>query len=238
MTSHEPLPPPPWRRTKRAKRQLSVDRIVTKALEILAADGLDAVTMRRVAEALGTGPASLYAHVRGKEELHELMLDAVMRKVPFPEPDPVGWQEQLKQMGRDVTRVMLDHPGVARIAMECLIPTSPHLLLQMDAMLGLLRAAGIPDRVAVLAGDTLALYCTAIAYEAGLWSGLAAGESEAARRVAEIEAYLDSLPPERLPHLMAVRPLLAEGGGDEHFEFGLDLLVSGLAAYAEPRVSE
>lgn len=117
--------------------------------------------------------------------------------------------------------------------METLIPTAPHLLLQMDAMLGLLRAAGIPDRIAVMAGDTLGLFCTAIAYEASLWSGFPGGEQEATRRVAQIEEYLDSLPPERLPHLMAVRPLLAEGGGDEHFRFGLDLLVSGLATYAK-----
>lgn len=203
------------------------------ALEILAVEGLDAVTMRRVAQELRTGPASLYAHVRDKNELHELILEAVMRKVPLPEPDPARWQEQLKQLGRDETQVMLDHPGVARIAMESLIPTAPQLLLQMDRMLGILRAAGIPDRIALMAGDTLALYCTAIAYEASLWSGRSGGQQGAARQVTRIEEYLDTIPTERLPHLMALRHLLA-GDGNEHFEFGLDLLVSGLAAYADP----
>src|SRR5262245_40912566 len=96
------VPPPPWRRAPNPRRPpekpvLSRDLVVKTALGILAAEGFEAVSMRRVAQQLETGPASLYAHVANKEELDELMLDAVLGDVPALEPDPARWTEQVKE---------------------------------------------------------------------------------------------------------------------------------------------
>src|SRR5207248_2298569 len=110
------VPPPPWRRTarKRAPKQvLSQDLIVRTALKILGKEGIDAVTMRRVAQELETGPASLYAHVTNKEELDELMLDAVLAGMPRPEPDPKRWTEQVKDLVRHQVQAMMAYPGIA-----------------------------------------------------------------------------------------------------------------------------
>ncbi|NYI07080.1 TetR/AcrR family transcriptional regulator [Allostreptomyces psammosilenae] len=229
------LPPPPWRRGPgRPRQQLTREAIVTAALRIMGEEGLDAVTMRRVAQALNTGPASLYAHVRDKQDLHELMLDEVFKDVRAPEPDPRRWREQLKEVTLATTQVLLDHPGTAQILMRTLIPTTPGLLVIMDATLGILRAAGFPDHVALRASDALALYSTAYAYEASLWPSGEAGQEEATRRIGEIEDYLDSLPADRLPHLTALRPAMRGGDAVEHFEFALDVFIAGITAYAPP----
>ncbi len=85
------LPTPPGRRPRKAatpRRPLTQEAIVETAIRVLDAEGLEAVTMRRVAQELGTGPASLYAHVSGKEELRELMLDRVAAEIKLPSPIP------------------------------------------------------------------------------------------------------------------------------------------------------
>lgn len=228
MTTDRELPAPPWRRERgKPRRQLNVDVIVDAAMRVMGAEGLEAVSMRRVAHELDTGPASLYAHVRDKRELHELMLDAAMRDIPVPEPDPERWQQQLKQLGLDQARIMVRNPGIARIAMETLIPTTPGILVTMDAMLGIVRSSGLPARLVPAACDGLALYVTAFAYEASLWSS--AQDSEARKRLEEINAYLDSLPADRVPHLVAMREHFRNEEID-HFEFMLDVFIAGVAA--------
>src|SRR5215475_15592084 len=91
---HSELPVPGWKRTRQPsapRPQLSRDLIVDTAMKLLDADGLDGVSMRRVAEVLGTGPASLYAHVANKDELLDLLLDRVVAEIEVPDPDPQRW---------------------------------------------------------------------------------------------------------------------------------------------------
>lgn len=229
------LPVPPWRRTssRPARQQLTAGAIVDAALKVMDAEGLDAVSMRRVAQELGTGAASLYQHVRNKRDLHELMLDAAFVGIEVPEPDPARWQQQLKDVVQTIGRTLRRRRGIARIAMETLIPTTPGLLVGMDAMMGLLRAGGIPDRYVAPACDVLALYVTAHAYEASLWPSDEAGQAEAGRRFEEIQDYLASLPAGRLSHLVALQPQFASDDGDDTFEFALDVFIAGLSAYAK-----
>ena len=97
-----PDPEPPWwtpRKAPTPRRALSREAIVATALDVLRAEGMDAVSMRRVAAELGTGPASLYAHVTGKDELLDLLYDQVVGAIPLPEPDPARWQEQAPSCG-------------------------------------------------------------------------------------------------------------------------------------------
>ena len=227
----EPLPPQPWRRSgKPPRRQLSTDLIVDAALELLQADGLDAVTMRKVAQRLDTGPASLYAHVQNKADLHELMLDRVLTAVHIPDPDPDQWQEQLLQVGRRMTAVLAAHTGIARIAMETLIPTTPTMLEQMDRLLAIMLAGGLSDADALAGSDILALFTAASAYEQSLRSGDSA-EREAADRIDRITEYLSIVPAGRLPHLIALAPAMAESA--DSYELGFQLIIDGLAARAK-----
>lgn len=231
-TTGADLPRPPWRRApaRAARQQLSERAIVDAALRIMDAEGLDAVSMRRVAQALETGPASLYAHVRDKRDLHELMLEEAFRELRVPVPDPAHWQEQLKELAAGIVQVMLDRPGIARISMETLIPTAPGMLVGMDAMMGVLRAAGLPDREVSAACDALALQVTAYAYEQSLWPSTEAGRADAQRRLGEITEYLGSLPPDRLPHLTAMQRYFDTDDQTDRLAFALDVFVAGLAS--------
>src|SRR6478736_1153991 len=83
------------------KERLTVERIVDAAMDLMAEQGYDAVSMRSLARALDTGPASLYAHVANREEIDQLVIDRIAAKLELPEPDPERWAEQLKQLLRD-----------------------------------------------------------------------------------------------------------------------------------------
>lgn len=226
------MPAPPWwRAEKKQRQQLDLDAIVAAAMRIMLDEGVEAVSMRRVAGALGTGPASLYAHVRNKRELHEFMLDMATREMELPEPDPDRWREQLKQLCLDEASVLIQYPGLARVSMETLIPSTPGVLVVMDAMLGLLRCSGVPDRLVLPAADALSLYITAYAYEASLWRSNA--QAEARERIGEITAYVDSLPAEQVPHLHALRAQFSSDDGEGHLETAIELFIAGLASWGE-----
>ena len=229
------VPVPPWQqraaRSRPAKQALGVDVIVRTALELTDREGLDAVSMRRVAQELGTGAASLYAYVRNKGELQELMLDAVIGEIPLPEPDPGHWQEQLKQLARDQLRVFTAHPGMAQVVVRTPAPTGPNALHVTEFMLALLRSAGLPDRTVAFAVDLLALYPNAIALERT--AGFALSAAEMGERMSQVERYFAELPADRFPAIAAMLPVMMADDGDERFEFGLELIMRGLRSWVE-----
>src|SRR3954452_9110945 len=79
----------------RGKSPITVDSIITAAFDIVASEGYEALTMRRLAAALETGPASLYAHVVNKRDLDELLIGRLCAEIELPEPDSAIWQQQL-----------------------------------------------------------------------------------------------------------------------------------------------
>src|ERR1700749_5234049 len=121
-----PSPPRPPRRRERPTRRtaLTVEGIVAAAIEVLDETGVSGLSMRGVAQQLGTGAASLYAHVSGKDELLELVFDELVGRVPLPEPDPKIWREQVRQMLRDLRAVLISHRDAALAGLGR-IPTSP-----------------------------------------------------------------------------------------------------------------
>ncbi|TQM80199.1 TetR family transcriptional regulator [Saccharothrix saharensis] len=222
---------PPWRTPPAkpaVKPRLSRELIVRTGLDVLLAEGLDAVSMRRVAHALGTGPASLYAHVATKDELVELMLDRVLEDVPLPAPDPDRWQHQVKDLLRAQVAAMQAHPGIAEVAWQIMIPIGPNALRHGEALLSLLRAGGLSLTRAAYAADALTLYTKAFAYEGSAW--LAVDRTEVADRGSRMGEYLSSLPPDAFANTLAAGPLFTAETAAERFEFGLDLLLGGLAA--------
>ncbi len=238
MSSGE-LPPVPRLPTRAAARRgprartLSRGAIAEAALAIIDAEGLDAVTMRTVAHSLGTGPASLYAHVAGKDELLELVIERVIGEADFSVvPDPGRWSEQLKDQVREMRTVFGRHRDLAR-ASFARIPLGENALRGSEAMISILRAGELPDQVVAYACDLLPLYAMAVAYEESLFGGEVASPEEIERFVTSLRDYFAALPPERFPHVVALAGQLTAGGGtDERFEFGLDVLVRGLAAMA------
>jgi AcrR family transcriptional regulator len=221
-------PDPPWWRRRgdssRAERKpLTRDAIVEAALALLERDGLQGLSMRRLAQELGAGAASLYWHIGDKEELLSLMLDRIVGEAELIEPKSDGWQEQVKEMLRATRRLMLKRRDAAQISLGR-IPAGPNSLPVLERTLAVLAAAGLPARVISYAADMFALYVGGFAYEESmppLGDPAALGE------------YFSSLPPEQFPTLVALAADLTEGGADERFEFAIELLVRGLEAMAE-----
>jgi AcrR family transcriptional regulator len=232
------IPEPPWQagaRQRPARAPLSREAIVDAALRLMDREGAAGLSMRRVADELGTGPASLYWHVANKDALIDLLIDRVAGEVPLPEPDPDRWQEQLRDWLVGVRRVFDRHPGVAALTLGR-IPTGPNVLRWAEWTLALLRGAGIPDRIAAFAGDLFGLYLGATGYEAALPPMTSAtGEPLTPDEMtATVRDYFASLPADQFPNVLATLDDLFGGGPDERFELGLDVILRGLASYARP----
>jgi AcrR family transcriptional regulator len=223
------IPDPPWWRKRgdpdRAERKpLTRDAIVDAALVLLERDGLQGVSMRKLAQELGAGAASLYWHVGDKEDLLALMLDRIVGEAEVIEPDPEHWQEQVKESLRATRRLMLKRRDAAQLSLGR-IPAGPNSLPVMERSLAVLHAAGLPPRVISYAADMFALFVGGFAFEESMDHE---GDPKA------FGEYLASLPPDRFPTLTTLAGDLTEGGADERFEFAIELLVRGLEAMAGP----
>jgi AcrR family transcriptional regulator len=197
-------------------------------MEILAKEGLDGLTMRRVATALGTGPASLYAHITDKDDLVSICVDRAAADVELPAPDSAPWEELVKTWVRAIRASLARHRNLARATMG-MIPTGPNALRLTDWLIGVLRTAGLPDQAVAYACDLLPLYAGAVAFEEGLMDSSFNPEQIEAY-VAEVGEYFANLPAEQFPHIHALLGPLMRNEGDERFEFGLSVIVAGLAA--------
>ena len=229
----EDLEPPWWRQPKSTGRRrppLSREAIVDAALAILDAEGVDALTIRRLGQELGTGAATLYWHIAGKDELCELVYDRIMGEIELPEPNPSRWEEQLKDMARQAYRAMLSHNDAVRLSIGR-PPAGPNTLRIVEWMLGLMRGAGIPDQPTAYFGNILGRFLDASVLEASMAMTPPDVDASAGRAADVMQNYWSSLPGDQFPNLIALADTSFAGDADDLFEFGLDLLVSGLAAY-------
>ena len=228
------IPEPPWRGAPRrpaaAPPALSREAIVQATLRLLDREGLDAISMRRVAEELGTAAASLYWHVGGKQELLRLAFDRVVAEIELPEPDPSRWQEQIKYMARECRRVLTSHRDIARAALEVGIPAEPNALTGAEWLLEVLRGAGISDRVRAHAAYLFFLFVNAFALDESLELPSPGGEPVPPEEaLSQFREYFASLPPDRFPNTVALAGHMMDPDMDARFELGLEMLVTGLA---------
>jgi AcrR family transcriptional regulator len=234
--------PPRSRRDRPAKSALSREAIVDAALAILREEGLEAVSMRRIAQALDTGPASLYVYVANRDELHELLFDAAIAGIETEPVDPARWRDQLKALGHRMIKMMVeDYPGIAFLAMTH-IPIGDNALRVTESMLALLKAGGASDQAAAYAADLLSMYVTAIAYEQSIYAARYRDPEHEKLEVKKLAQRFATLDAERFPTMAGLAEAMTRGDGDERFELGLDVIVNGLQATptegrlnAEPR---
>jgi AcrR family transcriptional regulator len=231
------IPEPSWRAERRrgaARPALSREAIIDAALAVMDREGVDGLSMRKVGEALGTGAASLYWHVRNKEELLQLVFERVSASLPLPVPDPSRWQHQVKDVARRMRRLFAEHRDFARISLGR-VPVGPAMARASEWAFSLLTPVGIPEQVISYLADLLPLYVGAYSYEESLGMVSPTGEDASPEQVvAMIRDYVLSLPEERFPYTRQAVDALLGGDRDERFEFGLELMVRGLETYARP----
>jgi AcrR family transcriptional regulator len=230
--------PPWWRERKRgpARQPLTVEAIVDAAVRVLDAEGSDALTIRRLSQELETGPATLYWHITGKEELSELVYDRIMGEIELPPPDPDRWEEQIKEVCRQGYRVMLSHNDAVKLSLGR-APVGPNMLDLIEWMLGLFEQVGIPTDVGSYFGDLIGRYIDASVLEVASQPTIAeaddaSGSDAAPADMGEmLHQYFRGLPPDRYPHIVAMASDLTGGGDDDRFEMGLEILLRGLRSY-------
>ena len=220
---------PPWRTPPRRGRpvprpQLSRELIVEAALEVAESGGGDALTMRRVADEIGVSASALYGYVANKEELVQLVLEQIIGEIPIPPPGG-DWQDMIKRFARDMLGIFKKHPGVVALTMGR-VPFGPSMLAGGEYILSQLRAAGLPDQVAAFVGDLGSLYVGAVALEQEITP-----ITEPADFVRQASNWLRSLPTDQYPNTVALADKLVAGNADDRFEWGLDVIVRGLATY-------
>jgi AcrR family transcriptional regulator len=206
--------------------QLTRQRVVAEALAVIAQDGAQALTMRRLAARLGVVPGALYHHVGNKEQLQDLLLDGVLAEVDVHLDPSQPWTEQLKLLAHRLRQVLEDHPGVAAI-LKTRDPLGPHSLALAEAFLAPLQAAGFADREAGLAFFLLVDYTVGFAVSSPRTSINEQRVRDAAIRT-QLHEFFRSLPPDRFPALVALGDHVWVDNREERFTAGLDVLADGL----------
>jgi AcrR family transcriptional regulator len=234
MAVHDARGPKRSTRDRPAKSPLSEEVIVDAALEILRAEGLDAVTMRRVASELDTGPASLYVYIRGRDELREAMLDRVSSTIPLVTPDPSRWREQVLGLLTGLLHALEAHPGIAQVAVAN-IPTTERAMDFAENLLAILLAGGVHSPDAAWACDILPLIVTATAVETAAHQARGRTQESQQEIIAELAQTLAAMPRERYPLLTAHGAEMTSGDGDQRFAFAIDTFLDGLVARSAAR---
>ena len=242
------VPIAPWslRQPKtKARTVINRERIAEIALAIIDTDGVEAVSMRRIAAELDTGPASLYAHVAGKDEVLTMAHDLVMDQLTIDDVTAGTWQDAVRSWSRQLYGLYGQHQDIARLSFAD-VSSGPVGLDLIERMLGTLIDGGVPRQIAGWLLDRVSLYIAADALEGWMLRSRFADpvDQEDTRTpqerghdwFAQLGGYLSSLPPARYPRLVGNVDSLMTGSGETRFAFGIELLIAGAAALSEQSV--
>jgi AcrR family transcriptional regulator len=204
--------------------RLNRDRVVRSALALADAGGIDALSMRKLAGALGVEAMSLYNHVANKEDLLDGMVDIVFGEIGIPR-DGAGWRAAMRQRAISALTVLERHPWATSL-MESRANPGPATLEHHDAVIRSLREDGFAIELAAHAYSVLDSYVYGFAQQQRMMP-LDTPEQAAAAAA----HLLRQLPADRYPYLaeLTVEHVLQPGYDyADEFEFGLDLILDGL----------
>ncbi|MGC9665815.1 TetR/AcrR family transcriptional regulator [Planosporangium sp. 12N6] len=205
------------------KARLTERTIAEAALAVLDAEGIDALTMRRLAAELSTSPMALYNHFPDKEAVLEAVTQLILAEIDAP-PAGVSWQDTARRIMRSARAAGLHHPHAAPLIAR-FPPRTPDALAFVEAGFRSFRAAGFDARA------TAQAYRTLVAYSLGT-TQIELGKYFTVHPAAHTQPEsLDQLSTGRLlPAVTEVGPELARQDPDNEFEAGLEVVLAGLAA--------
>jgi AcrR family transcriptional regulator len=219
---------PRSRRERPAKPALTRAGIVATAIAIMRSEGLPKVTVRRLAQELDTGPASLYVYFRNTAELHAAILDELLGTIPVP-PAGGDWRDRLERVLTDYTVMLFEHPSLARSALVSR-PSGEHYVNLVETLLALLDEGGVPAGQAAWGVDLLLQLGTATAAEQGT-------REESIDAEDQWDAMLRALHTTSAtthPHVTALAGLLVSGVPGERMSWGFRMLINGILATPVP----
>jgi len=214
------------------RARLSKTAVAGRAIALADAEGLDALTIRRLAQELGVTPMALYWHFRNKEELLTGLADQFWSEIDTDVDETAPWAAQLRGLLESLVQVLRAHPSASQllIAGE---KQSPAALEATEVTLDVLRRGGLDPK-----------HASGVARSA-LWTGLMLAMSEPGYGPSLSEAdrtehqrrnriRLAMLPPDRYPRLVeAAEPMTACDDPDFHYRFGIDVFIRGVQSVAE-----
>jgi TetR/AcrR family transcriptional regulator, tetracycline repressor protein len=223
-----------------AKERLSRETIVDSALALADSEGLEAVTIRRLAHDQGVTPMALYWHFRDKELLLDGLTERVLTEVVLPEQRPadVAWDERLCELLSALLDVLRAHPAIADLVHTRVLGCAPGLELSERAF-GLLREAGFSSeqtaQIGIHALQTMVLLVTT---EPGQRVGNEADEA-ILQRMRTKKAALQMLSPERYPNVLScAEDMTRSPDKSAYFTLGLNLLIEGIRGVAPETSSQ
>ncbi len=223
---------PVSRRERPSKAPLSKDAVVGTAVDLMHSEGLDRVTMRRVATALDTGPASLYVYIASTVGLHAEVLDRVVADLPVRTDG--SWQDRVETFLLEYGALLDAHRGLARSALV-IRPSGPAMLRRYDTLMGLLIDGGIDPGRAAWGVDLLLLAVTAAAAEhAEPGRDDVDAPGEVGDGLDGVRDALSEAGPDALPHLSAHAAVTLAGTPRERATWQIRALLAGIAVTALP----
>lgn len=207
------------RRTRPAKDALSREIIVKTAFELLAAEGLSGMSMRKIAKHLDTGASSLYVYVKNIQELYSYVVDYGLREVILPEGRPNSWKSELVSLLNSYLNVLYTSPGVAELALTT-IPIGPYSLAINEYILARLQAGGAQAKSAAWGADMLLLYVTSVAFEQS-------SREQKGMTLQSIRDSYQSLDAVKYPMLVRLNEEMFSGD-EERFQWGLEVILQGI----------
>lgn len=223
---------PRGRRERPAKPALTYEGIVATAVRLMEDEGLRRVTMRRLAQELDTGPASLYVYVANTAELHAAILEELLGAVDLTPAAVRGdWRDRLAAVLGSYTQVLFQHPDLAHSALVAR-PSGPNYLALVEVILALLHEGDVPDGQAAWGVDVLLQVATATAAEQSVRDRDAAAEDEHLALVAALRA----VSAETHPRIAALADDLVSGTPEQRLTWIFRAVING--ARTTPRTAD
>ena len=213
------------------RARLSKRTVIDQALKLADADGLDTLTIRKLAQDLGVTPMALYWHFRSKDDLLEGMAEQVWGEIEVNVDPSVPWWAQLQGGLESLLRVLRAHPSAPQLLLEH-EKRNEAALRATEAALAILRGAGFDSRYAAeIARSTLWTGITLVMSEAGYRPELSDEERAEWNRRSEVE--LAMLPAARYPNLVQCAAPMANCDPEFHYRLGVEMFIAGVRAMAE-----
>jgi TetR/AcrR family tetracycline transcriptional repressor len=209
----------------RQRGDLSKAEILEAALALVDEEGLEALSMRRVASSIGVSPMGLYRHVATRDEIVQGIADMALEDIDVELDSGGTWEDQLKAVFTQIHETLLAHPGLIHVLHVQPI-SAERALDTVEALLGILRGSGFSGEEAVAIVGAVQSYTFGFTVQQRARIG-----TEEGQHVKRLKA----LPTSEYPNLLELAGDFGNWTTEQHFEYGLDRLLQGIAAGRKKR---
>ena len=204
------------------RARFSRDEIAAAALRIVDESGVNALSMRSLAAALGTGPMTMYNYVPDKEGLEELVVAAVVADIPVP-PRTEDWRRDVHAIASAMWRGVRAHPSAIPLVLTRRMASATGFAIA-DGLVEALIRAGLADR------DRLAAFHAVLGFVVGSAQAELAGPLTRSSEPSEAAARIGAVAGSGYPHIAALSEIARQTPIDVDFDGGLRMLLDGIAA--------